>query len=231
MNEENLNSELPEEKPKLLGMIVNPTEQFLKLKKTPVIWVPLIIISLLMMVGATVTALNVDYANDPELQESIEMLGIDEGLMIKFSAMFVGLGSLFIPGLTALISTIIYLVVAQVIKKPVSFSQLYSMNIYIFFISALSVLFNALLSFVLTGDSTVMFTSLAAIVQTDSLMIKSMFSMIEIFTIWGLILTIIGLQKVANFSKRAAIIIVVGFYVLSLLFNLFTGWIATLNIL
>lgn len=231
MNEENLNSETIEEKPKLLGMITRPTEQFLKLKQNPVIWVPLLIISLLMMVGATITALNADYANDPSLQESIDMLGIDEGLMIKFSAILVGLFSLFIPGLTALVSTLIYLVVAFAIKKPVSFSQLYSMNVYILFITALSVLFNALLSFVLTGDSTVMFTSLAAIIQTDNLMIKSMFSMIEIFTIWGLILTIIGLQKVANFSKRSAIIIVIGFYVLSLLFNLFTGWLATLNIL
>lgn len=231
MNQEDVKDTLPKEKPKLLGMITNPTEQFLKLKNTPVIWVPLIIISLLMMIGATITALNIDYANDPELQESIEMLGIDEGLMIKFSAILVGLGSLLIPGLTALISTIIYLVVAIVIKKPVSFGQLYSMNVYILFITALGVLFNALLSFVLTGDSTVMFTSLAAIIQTDNLMITSVFSMIEVFTIWGLILTIIGLQKVANFSKQAAIIIVVGFYVVSLLFNLFTGWIATLNIL
>lgn len=231
MNEENKTHEIIVEKPKLLGMITNPTEQFLKIKQNPVIWVPLIIVSLLMMVGAILTALNIDFTSDPKLQESIEVLGLDEGLMIQLSAVFAGLGSLFLPGLTALISTVIYLVIAMVIKKPVSFSQLFSMNTYILFISALSVLVNGLLSFVLTGESTLLFTSLAAIIQTDNLMIESVLSMVEIFTIWGLILTMIGLQKVANFSKRVSVIIVGGFYLLSILFSLFSVWITTLNIL
>src|SRR5699024_4170567 len=192
MNQEDVKDTLPKEKPKLLGMVTNPTEQFLKLKNTPFIWVPLIIISLLMMIGATITALNIDYANDAELQESIEMLGIDEGLMIKFSAILVGLGSLFIPGLTALISTIIYLVFAIVIKKPVSFSQLYSMNVYIVFITSIGVLFKVLLLFVKTADSTVIFTCLAANIQTDNVMITRFLSMVEVFTVLGLILTIIS---------------------------------------
>lgn len=231
MSEENKTHEIIAEKPKLLGMITNPTEQFLKIKQNPVIWVPLIIVSLLMMVGAILTALNIDFTSDPKLQESIEVLGIDEGLMVQLSAVFAGLGSLFLPGLTALISTVIYLVIAMVIKKPVSFSQLFSMNTYILFISALSVLVNGLLSFVLTGESTLLFTSLAAIIQTDNLMIESVLSMVEIFTIWGLILTMIGLQKVANFSKRVSVIIVGGFYLLSILFSLFSVWITTLNVL
>src|SRR5699024_10320786 len=230
MNEQDNNGTI-DEKPKLLGMITRPTEQFIKLKQQPIIWVPLIIISLLMMLGTTITALNVDYANDPELQESIEMLGIDEDVMIKSAAILAGIGSLFIPGFTALISTIIYLVIAKIIKKAVSFSQLYSMNVYVLFISAIGVLFNALLSFVLSGDSTIMFTSLAAMIQTDNLMVESVLSMIELFAIWGLILTIIGLQTVCNFSKKFAITIVVGFYILSLLFNFLTGWIATLDIM
>src|SRR5690625_5751064 len=70
-----------------------------------------------MMLGTTITALNVDYANDPELQESIEMLGIDEDVMIKSAAILAGIGSLFIPGFTALISTIIYLVIAKIIDR------------------------------------------------------------------------------------------------------------------
>src|SRR5690625_5774453 len=71
MNEKDNNGTI-DEKPKLLGMITRPTEQFIKLKQQPIIWVPLIIISLLMMLGTTITALNVDYANDPELQERSE---------------------------------------------------------------------------------------------------------------------------------------------------------------
>src|SRR5690625_7637428 len=122
-----------------------------------------------MMLGTNITALNVDYANDPELQESIEMLGIDEDVMIKSAAILAGIGSLFIPGFTALISTIIYLVIAKIIKKAVSFSQLYSMNVYVLFISAICVLFNALLSFFFTGVSLILFIFLVSLFKLDNL--------------------------------------------------------------
>src|SRR5699024_12468252 len=91
------------------------------------------------------------------------------------------------------------------------------MNVYVLFISAIGVLFNALLSFVLSGDSTIMYTSLAEMIQTDNLMVESVLSMIELFAIWGLILTIISLQTVANCSKKFAITIGVCFYIISLL--------------
>lgn len=224
------NEEINNEKPKLLGMLTQPTEEFLKIKRQPVIWVPLIIVSLIMTIGGIITALNIDYTNDPEIQEAIQLFGMDESFMIQLSAIIIGVGNFIRPAITALISTIIYLVIALVIKKPVSFSQLYSMNVYILFISALSVLLNGLLSIVLTGDPTILFTSLAGTLQTDNIMLEKVLAMIEIFTIWGLVLTIIGLQKVANFSKRAAISIVIGFYLFSMLISLLTGWITTLNL-
>lgn len=225
-----MNKETIEDKPNLIGILTQPTQEFLKIKQRPVIWVPLIIVSLIMMIGGIVTALNIDYTNDPEIQEAILLFDMDESLMIQFSAILAGVGNFILPGITALISTIIYLVIAMIIKKPVSFSQLFSMNTHIMLISALSVLLNGLLSIVLTGDSTVLFTSLAAIIQTDNIVLEKALSMLEIFTIWGLVLTIIGLQKVANFSKQVAVIIVVGFYLISLSFSVFTGWITTLSI-
>ncbi len=223
-----MNKKEVEEKPKILGMVTQPTAQFKKIKQNPVIWMPLIIISLLMMVGAFITAMNIDYSNNPEIQEAIEVIGIDEDVMIKSGAILAGLGNLIIPGIIALISTVIYLVISKVIKKQVSFSQLFSMNIYILFISAIGVILNGLLSTVLTGDSSILFTSLAFVIPTDNIMLENIFAMIEIFTIWGLILTVIGLQIVANFSKKASLIIVIGFYILSLLFRLFSDWIATM---
>lgn len=223
-----MNEKEVEEKPKILGMVTQPTVQFKKIKQNPVIWMPLIIISLLMMVGAFITAMNIDYSNNPEIQEAIEVIGIDEDVMIRSGAILAGLGNLILPGITALITTVIYLVISKVIKKQVSFSQLFSMNTYILFISAIGVLLNGLLSTVLTGDTSTLFTSLAYVIPTDNIMLENVFAMIEIFTIWGLVLTIIGLQIVANFSKKASLIIVIGFYILSLLFRLFSDWIATM---
>lgn len=200
-----MNEKEVEEKPKILGMVTQPTVQFKKIKQNPVIWMPLIIISLLMMVGAFITAMNIDYSNNPEIQEAIEVIGIDEDVMIRSGAILAGLGNLILPGITALITTVIYLVISKVIKKQVSFSQLFSMNTYILFISAIGVLLNGLLSTVLTGDTSTLFTSLAYVIPTDNIMLENVFAMIEIFTIWGLVLTIIGLQIVANFSKKSFI--------------------------
>src|SRR5699024_4018173 len=117
----------------------------------------------------TITALNVDYANDPELHESIEMLGIDEDVMIKSAAILAGIGSLFILGFTALISTIIYLVIAKIIKKALSFSQLYSMNGYVLF--------------VLSGDYIIMCTRLAETIREDTVMVESVVFVIKLIGI------------------------------------------------
>lgn len=230
MNEEVFINNQNKEKPKLLGMLIQPSTEFIKIKRNPVIWKPLTIISLLMMIAGVMTALNIDYTNDPEIQEAIQILGMDERFMLKISALLAGVANLIIPGLTALITTVIYLVIAKVIKKPISFKQLYSMNTYILFISAIGMIVNGLLSMIITKDPSVVLTSLAAVIQTDNMIIKNVLIMVEFFAIWGLVLTIIGLQKVAGFSKVTATIFVLGFYILSLLFNLFGGWITTLNI-
>ncbi|HLQ83021.1 MAG TPA: Yip1 family protein [Pseudogracilibacillus sp.] len=230
MNEEVFHNNQNKEKPKLLGMLMQPSTEFIKIKQNPVIWKPLIIISILMMIAGVMTALNIDYTNDPEIQEAIQILGMDDRFMLKISALLAGVANLIIPGLTALITTVIYLVIAKVIKKPISFKQLYSMNTYILFISAIGMIANGLLSMIITKDPSVVLTSLAAVIQTDNMMIKNVLIMVEFFAIWGLVLTIIGLQKVAGFSKVTATSFVLGFYILSLLFNLFGGWVTTLNI-
>ncbi len=230
MSEDVFNHDQNKEKPKLLGMLMQPSREFIKIKQNPVIWKPLIIISILMMTGGVMTALNIDYTNDPEIQEAIQIFGMNEDLLIKISALLAGVGNLIIPALTALITTVIYLVIAKVIKKPITFKQLYSMNTHILFISAIGMIVNGLLSMIITKDPSIVLTSLAAVIQTDNLMIKNVLIMVEFFAIWGLVLTIIGLQKVAGFSKVTAIGFVLGFYILSLLFNLFGGWVTTLNI-
>src|SRR5699024_3245848 len=92
-----------DEQPKLLAVITRPTDQFIQLTQQASICVPAVISRLLGMLGTTITALNVGYANDPALEESGEMLGRDEDVMIKSAAILAGIGSLFIPGFTALI--------------------------------------------------------------------------------------------------------------------------------
>src|SRR5699024_12688027 len=102
--------------------------------------------------------------------------------------------------------------------------------IVIYINSSFRIIVNGLHSMIKTKDPTLYLISLAAVIQTDNMMIKNVLIMVEFFAIWGLVLTIIGLQKVAGFSKVTATSFVLGFYILSLLFNLFGGWVTTLNI-
>src|SRR5699024_1627453 len=138
----------------------------------PVIWKPLIIISILMMIAGVMTALNIDYTNDPEIQEAIQILGMDDRFMLKISALLAGVANLIIPGLTALITTVIYLVIAKVIKKPSSFEQLYSMQTYTLLSSVIDSIATDLLSMMITIDAAVVLTRCAAVIQTDNMMIK-----------------------------------------------------------
>ena len=231
MNEENINNiEVTVESPSLLGMIMSPSEQFDRIKVIPKIWVPLIIISFLMMLGGVLSALSIDYSNDPAMQDALDVLALDPQVMIFITAIFAGIMSLFAPIFMVLVSSVIYLIIAKILKSDVSFRQLFSMNTFILMISVLSVLLNAVLSFIMPANTNILFSSLGSIIQTGNPIIDSVLSVFEVFTIWGLIITAIGLQRVADFSKKAAITVVVLMFLISVTFAAIAGFIMTLGV-
>lgn len=217
MSEERLEESTVEDegkKPSLFGMITSPTEQFTRIKKRPIIWGAMGILIVLFIIGVWLNALGVDVP--PEVQE----LEIDEELaagMQVFETMYTIIAGIFIPLFTVLIASFIHWLVAKVSQSTVSFKQLFSMNTYILIISAVGTILNGAFS-ALMGDGTgSMFTSLGSIIEVQGAM-AGLFNSLEVFSIWTVIVTAIGLHKVADFSKGLAWTISILFFVIGAIF-------------
>ncbi|HEX6593423.1 MAG TPA: YIP1 family protein, partial [Bacillota bacterium] len=93
--------------------------------------------------------------------------------------------------------------IAKIAQANVTFKQLFSMNTYILIISALGVIVNHAIALIIGSDPDVFVTSLGSAIDAPGV-VGVLLQSIELFSIWGLIVTVIGLQKVAHFSKGLA---------------------------
>lgn len=196
-------------KPSLFGIIWSPSEQFERIKDKPKIWAPLGIVTLLFILGMWLTSLGLDLSLEGIPEEDLEI------------AQAVGTVTLMIAGIIspiigAFISTLIYLLISKIPGSNVTFKQLFSMNTHLMMISALSILVNGIGIALFGGNAEILFTSLGSIVEVDGAM-SGLFNSIEVFQIWGVILTAIGLNKVADFSKGLAWTVSIAFFVISVI--------------
>ncbi|PWA12188.1 YIP1 family protein [Pueribacillus theae] len=201
------------EKPSLFGMIWSPSEQFERIKQRPKIWGAMVVVTILTIIGMWLQTLGVDI---PELDGMPEdqLAGIQVFTTITTIVM-----GLFIPIIGVLISSAIHLLIAKIARSEVSFKQLFSMNTYIMIISALSLLINGILMALVGGDPEKLLTSLGSIINVEGAM-GGLFNSLEVFTIWEVILTAMGLHKVANFSKGLAWTIAIAFFVIAVIFSM-----------
>lgn len=207
------------EKPSLLGIIWSPTEQFERIRERPAIWGALAIITLLFIIGMWLQSLGVEVPEIEGLTE--EQLALTEA----FATVGIIIGGLFTPVITILISSFIYWIVAKIAQSDVSFKQLFSMTTYITVIAALSLLVNGALNAIIGGGTEIVFTSLGWVVNAEGA-IGAFFNNIEVFSIWGVILTALGLHKVAGFSKGLAWTIAIVFFVIGVIFAMISAGMA-----
>src|SRR5699024_10999993 len=119
--------------------------------------------------------------------------------------------TLLAPVLIILISASVYLLIAKIAGTDVTFKQMFSLFTYLTFISTIGGIINALYIFITkTSNPDLVITSLNGILQADGVL-GFVFSSLEIFSIWTIILTAIGLQVVAKFPKALAWGVVIGF--------------------
>lgn len=206
-------------KPSLLGIIMSPEEQFVKIRNNPRILGALIVITLIFVVG---TVMQMSYVDPKTLidDELASVLGPgDEHIAYILAVFGSGIAALFMPVIIILISTVIYFVVAKIVKSPVLFKQLFSMNTYIMLITAIGLFINGLFTASIGADPAVMFTSLGAFVQVDT-MLGAILANFELFALWSLILTAMGLQIVAGFSKGAAWTVTIVLFVIGIVFSM-----------
>lgn len=208
-----------EYKPSLLGMINNPSEQFERMKKQPAFWGALVSIVVLTIVGTwlSLSGFNINAVTSvEELSDfTTEELAAFE-ILTKLTFIVIGLAGTLIK---ALIMTFLFLIFARSLQTEVSFKQLFSMNTYILFIVSLGIFINGFITTLVGADPESMFTSLGAFIRIDGIF-GELLKNIELFEIWGLILTAIGLQKVAGYPKKVSWIIAVLFFVFTVILTI-----------
>ncbi|MFJ5714891.1 Yip1 family protein [Neobacillus sp. NPDC093127] len=201
------------ESPKLLGMFTSPGLQFERIKQNPRIWVPLIIISILYFAGSLLMANSIDESifNGQELpKDQVEII-------LTFTKVVAVVMGALSPGITILISSAILLIIAKMANSAVSFKQLFSMNTYIAIIAAVGLIINMAVRFIIGGKPEIYITSLAGFLNLDK---AGVLSSVEVFGIWGVILTALGLHKTAQFSKGLAWTIAIAFFLIGMGFGL-----------
>lgn len=217
-----MSEETKVQNPSLLGMITNPTEQFERIKERPKIWIAMIIITILFVIGTWLTTLGMDIAGEMEGMEGMELDEESIAMVQTFAAIGSAVGALFIPIFTVLISSFIYWVIAKIVKSEVSFKQLFSMNTYILIISAIGLIINGAIMAIVgvnMDNPDAMFTSLGSLVSSGGIF-GVILNSIEVFQIWVVVLTAIGLNKVAEFSKGLAWTIAIVFFVIGIVFGM-----------
>lgn len=209
--EKDLNTK--KENPSLLGMFSSPGVQFERIKQNPKIWVPLIIVSILYVIGTIFMALSVD--------ESIlagQNIPVDNvELVLMIAKVTVAITGIISPIFGVLIISALQLAIAKIANSSVSFKQLFSMNTFIMIIGATGLILNMAIRYAIGGNFTIYITSLAGVLNQEK---AGFLGSIEVFGLWGVVLTAIGLHKTAQFSKGLAWTIAIAFFLIGIGFGL-----------
>jgi hypothetical protein len=200
-------------KPSLIGMFTSPSEQFERIKQTPKIWVPLLIVSILYAIGMTLMALSLDAAT--LIEQGVPEDQVD--LALAFTKVTVAITGIITPIIGVLISSAIHLIITKIASSPVTFKQLFSMNTYIMVIGAAGVILNTAIRYAIGGNPEIYVTSLAGLLNQDKSGILGSF---EVFAIWSVIVTAIGLHKTGQLSKGLAWTIAIVFFLIGIGFAL-----------
>ncbi|OQR53267.1 Yip1 family protein [Bacillus sp. CDB3] len=200
------------EKPSLFGMITSPGLQFERMKTSNAVWGAFWILVLLGAVASGLAA----YVSTltPEAIKLNKELGFDFPPAVTFGMGF-GFGAVG-TGISFFISAAVYKVLMMFMSNDTSYKKLLTISVYSSIISLLGLLINTVLALVLGGSGQEMYTGLGPIFASSSGVVKGIASNIEVFLIWGFVITWLGLQITAGLSKKKATILMVVFFILTI---------------
>ncbi|WP_053365070.1 Yip1 family protein [Bacillus sp. FJAT-27245] len=195
--------------PSLFGIFTSPGEQFDRIRTNPKIWVPLLIVGVVNAIGMGLMALMMDAGTLIKQGVPEE----DAEMILGFSRIAMVATGIFSPAIGALILSAIQMAVAKVADTQVTFRQLFSMNTYISFVAAVGHLLNMAVGYLIGADADTHVTSLGGLLGKGS---SGVLGAIELFAIWGMVLTAIGLYRTARFPKGLAWAIAIVFFLLGI---------------
>src|SRR5690625_2387524 len=215
------------ETPSIFRMIMDAKEQFEKIRANPKSLIAVIVVTVVTFIDILFM-----YFNFSVLEELSKGFSEQEiQLMVNVGKTTLLIGGILGPIFGITVASLIYFVVAKLIKSTVSFKQMFSMFAHVNIIGAIgSIVHGLVIMFLPSMDPNVSVTSLGSIINVEGI-VGAILQSIDIFGIWQLIITAIGLQIVAKFSRTAAwttviIIALIGtvFTVISFALNSVTGF-------
>ncbi|MFV5172314.1 Yip1 family protein [Bacillus cereus] len=211
--EANLNTQkVGGEKPSLFGMITSPGVQFERMKTSNAVWGAFWLLVLLGgLIGGFAAYV---YSLTPEAIKLNKELGVTVSAGMTYGMGF-GVGALGM-GFSFLLSAVVYKVLMVFMSNDTSYKKLLAITVYSSVISLIGVLINIILAYILGGSGQEMYTGLGPIFASSSGVVKGIVSKFEVFTIWGYVVTWLGLQITAGLTKKQATIITIVFFVLTL---------------
>ncbi|WP_050180411.1 Yip1 family protein [Domibacillus robiginosus] len=201
-------------KPSLFRFITGPVEQFKRMRERPVIWIPGLIVFLFFTAATMLTALL------PESVGALESSGLSAEQAQNIAMITTAVSSIFIFPLTVIISAGISLLLVKLAGGETTFKRMVTFSLFIMFITTIGQIINLGVAVAAGTDPNV--TSLNGLLGLEGTA-GGILSAFEIFTIWSVILTGIGLPIVTGMSKRAGWIIAGVLFLLTLGTAIVTG--------
>lgn len=91
-------------------------------------------------------------------------------MVTMFSQIGFVIVGVFTPVIGILIGSFVHFIIAKIVRSEATFKQLFSMNTYIFIISAISMIVNGIVFMMIGGDPEKLFTSLNSIIGAEGIL-------------------------------------------------------------
>jgi len=224
---------------RIIGVLFSPNETFASIAKQPDWVVPLAIILVLSLVAGIIFAQRIDFAGG--MRDAMEQRGgaspdqIDRG--VRVGAAIAKIFSYCAPAVSLVILLImagILLLAFRVMGGEGDFRQAFSVTCYAWMVEVIKSCLVTIIILVrnvsMTELPTVLRSNLAFLVpMKDNPLLFALLSKIDIFTIWFLILLIIGFAFVSRFSKAKSAAVVISLWIVWSLLTLIGPAFQTLN--
>ncbi|MCI0768492.1 Yip1 family protein [Bacillus sp. TL12] len=207
------------EKPSLLGMITSPSLQFERMKNSNVIWKGFWLLAILT--GIVYLINTYAYVLSLEGKKANAELGLDVPLNWQLGSGFFTGAIGFMIG--AFITAAFYKILMMFMNNDTSYRKLLAISVYGSIITTLGLLINSLLAITIGGTGQEMYTGLGSLFSSSNDVLHGVMKSFEIFTIWSLVISALGLHTTAGLSKKQATVVVIIFFILSLVLGALGG--------
>ncbi|PHD45699.1 hypothetical protein COF67_23750 [Bacillus toyonensis] len=186
-------------KPSLIKMFSSPEKQFFLMKEKSKIYLPMITMILIQMICSI--AITYLIYKEPNVSNQIEIIPGGLKTLLISTIIF----TLISVTLTYFITAILYKVVMIFMGKDITYNKILHIVVYTSIISSLGLIINIILMYLFGGNKPE-YTNLGLLFAPGTIT-HGIAVALDIFTIWKLIILILGFKIVANLNKKQTIII------------------------